>query len=69
MSLTFQEKQKKVCKATKTQKNIFCKMPALPQARDCGKIIKKPINHLAIIILHIQNGIHTEVKDFYNSFP
>jgi len=26
-------------------------MPALLQARDCGKMIKKPLNHLATIIL------------------
>jgi hypothetical protein len=26
-------------------------MPALPQARDCGKIILKLFNHLATIIL------------------
>jgi len=28
-------------------------MPALPQARDYGKIILKLLNHLAIIILRI----------------
>jgi len=51
----FSRKAKK--KDTKTRKDIFCKMPALPQARDCGKIIKKLLNHFAIIILRIHKRI------------
>jgi len=36
----FSRKAKNLRKDTKARKDIFCKMPALPQARDCIKIIK-----------------------------
>ncbi len=49
MSLTFKKSKKRMQRYEDSQRYFW--------QDDCGKIIKKLLNHLAIIILRIQKGI------------